>query len=457
MEKVQQSNKETELATKKVGPLLFQLALPAITAQIINLLYNLVDRMYIGHMKENGALALTGMGVSLPVIMLISAFAALVGYGGAPRASIFLGKGEKDKAEETLGNCVTAIICLALLLTVGFRVFCEDILLVFGASAETLPFALSYMKIYLLGTIFVQISLGLNMFISSQGFSTVSMRTVLIGAVLNIILDPFFIYVLHMGVRGAALATILSQAVSAMWVLRFLTGNRTILRIRKKYLRLRHEVILPVFALGVSPFIMQSTESVLGVCFNTSLLKYGGNIAVGSMTILTSVMQFSMLPMQGLTQGMQPIVSFNYGARNPQRVRKTFVLTLAVALIYSTLLWAVCMAVPSLPAMLFTDNRDLIQYSSWALRIYMAAACLMGAQLACQQTFLALGNAKVSLFLAILRKIILLIPLIYILPNFFENKAFAVFLAEPVADTLAVTTTVCMFIHSFKKAMKDIS
>lgn len=447
------TEKETELGTKKVGALLFQLALPAITAQIINLLYNLVDRMYIGHMKGDGALALTGVGVTLPVIMLISAFAALIGFGGAPRASIYMGKGEKRQAEETLGNCVTAIACLSLTLTVFFYFTKDSVLGLFGASPETLPYASAYMSVYLLGTIFVQTALGLNMFISSQGFAGVSMRTVLIGAVLNIVLDPIFIYGLDMGVRGAALATIISQGVSAAWVIRFLTGKKTILRIRRKYLRLRRNVILPVLALGVSPFIMQSTESVLAVCFNTSLLKYGGNLAVGAMTILTSVMQFSMMPLQGLTQGMQPIVSFNFGAGNAGRIKEAFRLTLIVSLGYSTFLWLLAQCVPQVLAGLFTSDAELIAYTAWALRIYMGTACMFGAQIACQQTFLALGNARISLFLAVLRKIILLIPLIYILPVFFENKTFAVFLAEPVADALAVTTTVLMFIHSFKKTM----
>lgn len=449
-------DKEKELGTKRVGSLLFQLALPAITAQIINLLYNLVDRMYIGHMKENGALALTGVGVCLPVIMIISAFAALVGFGGAPRSSIFMGKGEKEKAEEILGNCVTAILCLSLVLTVAFLLGKDTVLSMFGASAETLPYASAYMGIYLLGTVFVQTALGLNMFISSQGFANVSMKTVLIGAILNIILDPVFIYGLDMGVRGAALATVISQGVSAFWVLRFLSGKKTILRIRKKHMRIKSHVILPVLALGVSPFIMQSTESVLAVCFNTSLLKYGGNVAVGAMTILTSVMQFAMLPLQGLTQGMQPIISFNYGAGNASRVKQAFKLGLIISLAYSTCLWLVAMSAPQLLVKAFTSDPELISYATWALRIYMGTACMFGAQIACQQTFLALGNARVSLFLAVLRKILLLIPFIYILPMFFENKAFAVFLAEPVADAIAVTTTVIMFTYTFKKTLRGM-
>lgn len=449
-------DKETLLATKRIGPLLFEMALPAITAQLINLLYNLVDRIYIGHIEGEGALALTGLGVTLPIIMLISAFAGLIGYGGAPRAAICLGRGEHDNAEEILGNCVTAILLIALALTVAASIWKEPLLLLFGASNETLPYASDYIGIYLLGTVFVQTALGLNNFITSQGFAGTSMLTVLIGAVLNILLDPVLIYGMHMGVRGAALATIISQGVSAVWVIRFLAGKKTVLKIRRKYLRMRREVLLPVLALGISPFVMMSTESLLSVCFNTSLLKYGGNLAVGAMTILSSMMQFAMLPMQGLTQGMQPIVSFNYGAGNADRVRSAFKLTLFWALAYTTLLWALSMSVPQLIAGAFTSEPELISYAAWALRIYMATSFVLGAQSACQQTFLALGNAKVSLFLALLRKIILLIPLIYILPNFFADKVFAVFLAEPVADFIAVATTLTMFLLTFRRMMNEI-
>lgn len=449
-------SKETELGSKPIGKLLFQLAVPAIVAQIINLLYNLVDRMYIGHIEGEGALALTGIGVTLPVLLLISAFAALVGFGGAPRASICMGRKDHEQAEKILGNCVAAIVLLSIVLTIFFRIFGEKILLIFGASAETIPYAIDYLNIYTWGTIFVQIALGLNMFISSQGFTQVSMKTVLIGALLNIILDPIFIFGFDMGVRGAALATIISQGVSAVWVLKFLCGQKTILKIRKKNLRLQTGIILPVLGLGISPFIMQSTESVLQVCFNTSLLKYGGNVAVGSMTIMSSIMQFSMMPLQGLTQGMQPIVSYNYGAKNVERVKKAFKVTLISSLLFSTLIWAFAMFFPQVLAMAFTSDKELIEFTSWGIRTYMSVSLIFGAQIACQQTFLALGNAKISLFLALLRKIILLVPFIYILPAFFENKTFGVILAEPVADFIAVITTVTMFYFSFKKTIAKL-
>lgn len=452
-----QHNQTEELGTCSVGKLLFKLAVPAIAAQIINLLYNLVDRMYIGHIADVGKLALTGVGVCLPLIMIISAFAALVSMGGAPRASIFLGKGEKDNAEKTLGNSFTLLVMISITLTIIFLLFSKDLLLLFGASENTIEYATSYMKIYSLGTIFVQLTLGLNAFISAQGFAKTSMLTVLIGAITNIILDPILIFGLNMGVAGAALATIISQSLSMIWILFFLTGKKTTLKIRKKHLRLSTEIILPSIALGLSPFIMQSTESLITVCFNSSLLKYGGDIAVGAMTILTSVMQFSMLPLTGLTQGGQPIISYNFGAKNADRVKKTFKLLLISCLTYSTILWAAAMISPQLFVLIFNNDPELVDFASHALRIYMAVSCIFGIQIACQQTFIALGNAKASLFLALLRKVILLIPLIYIIPMFMADKTTAVFMSEPVADILAVTTTSILFIVQFKKSMKEIS
>ena len=440
-----------DLGQGSVGKLLLRLALPAIVAQVINVLYNMVDRMYIGHIEGVGADALTGVGVTMPLILAISAFAALVSMGGAPRASIMLGRGDKEGAEQTLGNCTTMLLVVAAVLTAVVLAWGERILLLFGASENTVGYAWDYMRIYALGTVFVQLALGLNAFINAQGYATMGMLTVLIGAVLNIVLDPVFIFALGMGVRGAALATVLSQAVSSIWVVRFLTSERSFLRIRRACLRLRAQVVLPCVALGVSPFIMQFTESVLSVCFNTSLLKYGGDMAVGAMTILSSAMQFCMLPLQGLTQGAQPIVSFNYGARKMERVNRAFVLLLAACLSFSTLLWAVAMFAPQVYASIFTDDPALIAYSCDVMRVYMAASLLFGAQLACQQTFIALGNAKISVFLALLRKVILLIPLIFILPPFFQDKVFAVFRAEPVADTIAVTVTVTMFFITFTR------
>lgn len=453
------NRQNVDLGKGPVGKLLFSLALPTITSQIVNMLYNLVDRVYIGHMTPVdtvGKLALTGVGVCLPIILVISAFAALIGMGGAPRASIQEGRGDPRGAERIMGNAFTMLVLAALVLTVVFQLFAEPLLLTFGASGNTIGYALDYLRIYTLGTLFVQLTLGMNAYITAQGFTTVSMKTILIGAGLNIVLDPLFIFMLGMGVRGAALATILSQAVSALWVLRFLTGPRTKWRLRRENLRPRAKVVLPCLALGLAPFIMQSTESLISICFNASLLKYGDDTAVGAMTVLVSIMQLSMMPLQGLTQGCQPIVSYNYGARNPQRVRDAFRCLLRACFLYSMTLWLLVELMPQVFAGIFTPSPELRAYAARALRIYMAANGIFGIQIACQQTFIALGNAKAALFLAILRKIILLIPLIYILPHFFADKVFAVFLAEPVADLLAVCTTAAMFAVQFKKSMAEL-
>lgn len=447
--------KEADLGKDSLGPLLLKLALPAILAQIINVLYNMVDRMYIGHIPKVGPSALTGVGVTMPVIMAISAFAALVSMGGAPRASIMLGRGEHPKAEKILGNCTVMLVIMAIILTAVFLIWGEPILMVFGASEATIGYALDYMRIYALGTIFVQLALGLNAFINAQGYAKIGMITVAIGALCNIVLDPIFIFSMSMGVKGAALATIISQAISSIFVVYFLTSKRSGLRIKLDNLKLDFQVILPCLELGLSPFIMQFTESVISVCFNTSLLKYGGDIAVGSMTILTSVMQFSMLPLQGLTQGAQPIISFNYGAENIDRVKRAFKLLLKISLSYSMLLWAVAMFIPDTFIYIFTSHGELATYTRWAIRIYMAASGIFGIQIACQQTFIAIGNAKTSVFLAVLRKVLVLIPLIFILPMFIENQAFAVFLAEPIADTIAVSVTATLFYQTYKRLGKE--
>ncbi len=445
------------LATEPLGKLLFRLSLPTVTAQIINMLYNIVDRIYIGHIPGSGAMALTGVGVCMPLIMIISAFAALVGNGGAPRASIFMGKGEHDAAEKTLGNCFTMQIIVSVLLTVCLLLFSRTLLLAFGASENTISYSVDYMNIYALGTIFVQMTLGMNAFISTQGFAKVSMLSVLIGAVSNIILDPIFIFGFGLGVKGAALATIISQALSCIWVLHFLTGNTTFLKIRRCNLRLSAPVILPCLALGLSMFIMQASESIISVCFNSSLLKYGGDIAVGAMTILTSAMQFAMLPLQGLGQGAQPILSYNFGAKHVDRVKATFKLLLKVSLGYSTVMWALIMLFPGAFASIFTNEAELLTFTAHALRIYLACILLFGIQIACQMTFTSIGCAKASIIVAVMRKFVLLLPLIFILPHIFTgNPTSAVYMAEPVADFFAVTFTTFLFRSEFKKALQTL-
>lgn len=448
--------KHNDLGSEPVGSLLFRLAVPSICAQVVNLLYNIVDRIYIGHIPGIGATALTGVGVTFPIIMLIAAFASLIGMGGAPRASIQMGQGDDGQAEEILGNCVTALLVISAALTVLFLLLQKPLLLWFGASADTLPYGLDYLGIYICGTVFVQFALGLNGFISAQGRAMVSMLTVVIGAILNIVLDPLFIFVLGMGVRGAALATVLSQAVSAFWVVKFLCGASTRLRIRKAHLRPRKDVLVPVISLGASPFVMQSTESLLSITFNISLQRFGGDLAVGAMTILTSLMQIVNMPLMGLTAGAQPIIGFNLGARHPDRMRKTVKLLTTAAFCYSMLFWLAVQLVPGVLASFFTDDPALLQFTVWAMRIYFATVFVIAFQNSLQQSFIALGEAKISLFLALLRKIILLIPMILLLPRLISDQVFAVFLAEPVSDFISASVVIILFRKRFRSIVASI-
>ena len=445
-----------QLATASIWKLIIKLSVPAIFAQIVNLLYNVVDRIYIGHMEGVGTAALTGVGLCNPIIVLISAFTMLVAQGGAPRAAIEMGKGDIKKAEKILGNCFSLIIVFAVLLTAVFSIFGEKLLMIFGASEDTIIYALPYMRIYVAGSIFVMISLGLNMFITTQGFTKISMATVLIGAICNIVLDPIFIFGFNMGVRGAALATIISQAISAIWVLAFLLGKKTKLKIKRENLLPSAKILLPVLALGISPFIMNATEAVINISFNSSLQKYGGDIAVGAMTICTTVFQMAWVPAQGIGQGAQPIISYNYGAGNADRVKQAFKAFLTICFTYVFVFGALIELFPQFFINIFNDNPDLVDTATWAIRLYGCAMTFFGIQMAVQQTFIALGKAKASLFIACLRKVILLVPLIYILPNFFEDKVFAVFLAEPVSDAISIITASIVFFFVFRKEMKKL-
>lgn len=448
---------QPDLGREPVGRLLVKLAIPTITAQLVNMLYNLIDRVYIGHIPEIGTLALTGVGVCFPLIMIVSAFAALAAQGGAPRASIALGRNDKPEAERVLGSCTALLLCVSVALTAVLLLFHRPMLLAFGANEETIVYAARYMAIYSVGTVFVQGALGLNAFITAQGFTRVSMLTVLIGAGLNTLLDPLFIFVFGMDVQGAALATVISQAVSCGFVVRFLMGKRTVLRLDPRTIRLDWKLLGPCVALGLSPFIMQSTESLIAACFNSSLLRYGGTMAVGTMTICSSIMQFANLPLMGLGQGAQPIVSYNFGARNPQRVRAGFRLLLACSLTFSMALGLTAVFFPQVFVAIFTPDPELRAYAAPFVRVYMAGTCIFGIQMACQQIFVALGNAKCSLFLACLRKLILLIPLMYTLPSFFADKVFAVFLSEPIADVLAVLSTAVLFAVVFTRTMRTVA
>lgn len=443
------------LAAEPVGRLLFRLAIPTVVAQLVNLLYNIIDRIYVGHIPDVGTEALAGLGVTFPIVMLVSAVSSLAGMGGSARAAIAMGKGEHDRAEKYLGNAATMLMVFSVILTVVFLITKDPILMLFGASEVTLPYASSYLDIYLLGTIFVQIALGLNMFITNQGFAKISMATVCIGAVLNIILDPVFIFVFQMDVRGAALATIISQAVSAIWVLKFLSGKKTVLRLKVSCMRPDWEIIGSTLLLGISPFIMQSTESLIQLVFNTGMQKYGDDMYVAVMSILFSIMQVVWMPMDGFARGAQPIISYNYGARNISRVKKCFQILFVVCVAFSVCIIGLVELFPGLFIGMFTDEVELIQLGTPALRIFMLGMCIMGAQSACQQTFLALGESLISMFLALLRKVILLMPLALLLPVITGWGVWGLFIAEPVSDVIAVCTTTTMFVIRSRKILKD--
>ena len=442
------NQKKQDMGTGSVKKLLLQLMIPAVVAQIVNLLYNIVDRIYIGHIPGIGAAALTGVGLFTPILMLLNAFAMLIGAGGAPRTAIALGQGKKETAEKIVNASFCMLLIFATVLTAFFYTAAPTLLQLFGASSATLPYALSYSRIYILGSVFVLIVMGMNPFITTQGFAKISMLTTLIGAVINIVLDPVFIFVLGMGVNGAAIATVLSQAVGAVWILRFLTGPKTILQLRRELIRPDMRVVLPVMALGISSFVMLSTESLLSISFNASLARYGGDLAVGAMTVISSASQLALMPLQGLCQGGQPVISYNYGAGKKERVKEAVRFQITLCGGYTLVFWAVMMAFPGIVAGIFTTDAALIEYTGWAMRVYMAGIFAMGFQIACQQSFMALGQAKVSLLLACLRKIILLIPLIFLLPHLLPNAVFAVFLAEPVSDMIAaLTTTITFFLR----------
>jgi putative MATE family efflux protein len=443
---------DEKLGCAPLGRLMLGMALPSVAAQLINVLYNIVDRVYLGHIPGYGELALTGVGVTAPILMVISAFSAFVGMGGAPQASMKLGKKKYDEAEKILGSSVMLLLVFSVVLTVVFQVIKTPVLYAFGASDNTILYAREYITIYLCGTVFVQLSLGLNTYISGQGSARVAMLSVLIGAIINIVLDPVFIFALNMGVGGAALATVLSQAVSAVWVLRFLTSDKSVIRIRRKYIRFDRSTMLGIASLGISPFIMQSTESIVMITLNSGLQKYGGDLYVGTMSIMTSIMQLIVVPVQGFTNGVQPIISYNYGAGNISRVKGTFVRMLCVGLAGTILLAGSVVLSPRMFAVLFSSNEELISLTCRYMPVYFFGIIIFGIQMSCQSTFLALGQAKVSLFIALLRKVVLLIPLAVILPKFMGVAG--IYRAEPVADILSVTVTSILFIHTARRLFR---
>ena len=445
-----------DLGTGNIPELMLKLAVPTIIAQVVNMLYNMVDRIYIGHISGVGDVALTGLGLCFPVLMMVAAFANLIGTGGAPRAAIYMGKNDNKTAEVILGNSVTALLLLSVVMTIGLELAAEPILWLFGASEATMPYALGYLRIYLCGSVCVMMTLGLNSFITTQGFTNISMKTVLIGAVSNIILDPIFIFKFHMGVRGAALATVISQGISALWVLLFLAGRQTKLHIKKEYMRISAQILLPVVTLGMATFVMNITECLLNIAFNISLSRYGGDLAVGAMTILASIMQLQVMPAAGIGQGAQPLLSYNYGAGKADRVRKTIKILFISSMIYSLSFWLVLELFPGIFVQMFnSSSTELYDITVWAVRIYMGATGIFALQNSIQQVFVSLGQAKLSLFIACLRKLILLIPLICILPLFFEDKVFAVFLAEPISDLTSVTVAAILFACNIKRILNE--
>ena len=448
-------NAKQDMGTGSVKKLMVKMAVPALVGQVVNLLYNIVDRIYIGHIPEIGADALTGVGLFTPILMLITAFSMMVGSGGAPRAAIAMGQGDKEKAEKILGNSFTMLVIFALILTPVFYFACPVLLRWFGASDATLPYSVAYGRIYILGSVFVLATMGLNVFITTQGFAQINMLTTVIGAVTNIILDPILIFGLNMGVRGAAIATVASQAISAIWILLFLTGKKTILKLKPANMKLIPGIILPCLGLGVSTFVMLSTESILSISFTSSLARFGGDVAVGAMTVLTSINQLITMPLSGVCQGGQPLISYNYGARKFDRVREAFFCQFFTCVGYTVVFWLAMMFAPNFFAGIFTSDTELVNYTAWAIRVFLACGFSVGFQISCQQAFMALGQAKISLIMALLRKVFLLIPLIFILPNFFADKAFAVFLAEPVSDIIAAAVTTIAFFTFFTKLMKQ--
>ena len=442
----------TKLGTDKIGALLLKFAIPAIIAQVVNLLYNIIDRVFIGRM-DDGEMAIAGVGVTFPIIILIGAFSMMFGMGGAPRCSIKLGANDKDGAEEVMTASFTMLVVVGVIITVLFSIFSEPILFLFGASEATINYATDYLDIYLLGTVFSLIAIGMNPFINSQGFAKTSMATILIGAIINITLDPIFIFTLDMGVKGAAYATVISQAVSAIWVILFLRLQTGALKLRKRFLIPSWDVIWSIISLGIAPFVMQSTEALVLISLNTQLLRYGGDLAVGSMTILTSLFQIATMPLQGISQGLQPIVSYNFGSGDLRRVRRCIRLALLSGGSYIFILCTTLLLFPRAFVGIFTTDSQLIDMTARFIPIYFFGVYLFGLQIICQQVFVSLGQAKISLFIAILRKVVLLVPLIYIMPNFFENKGFGVVVSEPISDIISATTAITIFVIYYKKRL----
>ena len=445
---------EERLGTDRMLPLVLKMALPAVAAQVVNLLYNIVDRIYIGHIPGIGTDALAGVGVTSSVIILISAFSAIVSGGGAPLAAIALGQGNRDRAERILGNGFILLILFTVIISDLSYIFMEPVLLFTGASGNTIGYATDYLSIYLTGTVFVQISVGLNTFINTQGRPGIAMLSTILGAVMNIILDPIFIFALDMGVRGAAVATVISQACSAAWVLRFLFSKKASLNLAWKYMKPDKRIVMSIFGLGVSPFIMAGTESLVGFVLNTNL-KHFGDIYVSALAVMQSAMQFGSAPLTGFAQGFIPISSYNYGHGNMERVKECFKVSVSIMFSFNAVLMILMILFPQVVASAFTNDRELIGCIERMMPCFLSGMTIFGLQRACQNTFIALGQAKISLFIALLRKVILLVPLAIVLPEFWGVTG--VFAAEGIADATAAICCTAIFMITFPKILRKAS
>ena len=442
---------EESLGTERMLPLLFKMSLPAVAAQIVNLLYNIIDRVYIGHIPELGTNALAGVGVAGITLVLIGAFSAIVGAGGPPLAAIALGKGERERAGKIMGNGFVIQIFLALGTSSLAYLFMDSILLATGASVSTLPYAKDYLSVYLVGTIFMMFSIGMNGFINSQGRPYIAMWSIIIGAIINIILDPIFIFWMGMDVKGAAIATVFSQACSAVWVLHFLTSKKATLKLERKYMNLERKIVLPMLALGMSPFIMASTESLVGFVLNSSLRNYG-DIYVSALTIMQSAMLFVSVPLNGFSQGFVPVVSYNYGHGRNDRVKECFRIVLTFMFVFNMVLMLFMILFPRVVASAFTNDVELIDTVGRCMPLFLAGMTIFGLQRCCQNMFVALGQARISIFIALLRKVFLLVPLALFLPRFWDVDG--IFAAEAISDCTAAVCCILLFAYFFPRILK---
>ena len=444
---------DTFMKEKPIFPLLTSMALPMVVSMLVNALYNIVDSLFVARISEE---AMTALSLVYPVQNLINAIAIGFSIGIAALISLHLGAGNKEKADMAATHGMVLSLIHGVVISIVCTAIMPRFLRSFTSDETVIAMGVTYSRVAFMFAVVIMAAMAFEKIFQAVGRMNITMIGLMGGSVCNIILDPIFIFGFGMGVKGAALATIISQAVSCGWVLAFLTGKKTFLRIKKEYLKPVPSIVFPCLALGLSTFVMQSSESVISVCFNSSLLKYGGDLAVGAMTILTSTMQFAMLPLQGIGQGAQPIMSYNYGARNIDRMKKTFKLHLVISLIYSTLFWLFVQLFPATFAGIFSSDPELVSFTAGALRIYCGAMFLFGIQLACQMTFVAIGYAVCSIIVAVVRKFVLLLPLIFIVPMFVSNKTMGVYMAEPIADAIAVTFTTILFSIQFKKALKKL-